>query len=133
MKKCVMAGLLLALAPVVAAEENLKVAQDLAACVPLFQHSEMQLRQAGHEREADFYEGMSRGAVIASLQALENGGYDEGYAQGAIPAWVETNAVVFRLSVADEGFFEQEINRCGALNATQTKLVDQWRKGQRRG
>ena len=133
MKNYVMASLFLVLAPVVAAEENLKVAQELAACVPLFQHSEMQLRQTGHEREADFYEGMSRGAVIASLQALENGGYDEGYAQGAVPAWIETNATVFGLRIADEGFFEQEIYRCGALNATQTELVDQWRQGQRRG
>ena len=95
MKNYVLAALLLMLAPVVAAEENLKVAQELAACVPLFQHSEMRLRQTGHTREADFYEGMSRGAVIAALQAMKNGGYNEAYASGAVPSWIETNATVF--------------------------------------
>lgn len=133
MKKYVLALPLIILAPLVVAEENLKVAQELAACVPLFQHSEMQLRQIGREREAEFFEGMSRGASIASLQALENGGYDERYAQGAVSSWIETNATVFSLRISEGDFFEQEIDRCGALNVTQTDLVNQWRSTQRKG
>ena len=133
MKKYVLSLPLIILAPLVVAEENLKVAQELAACVPLFQHSEMQLRQIGREREAEFFEGMSRGASIASLQALENGGYDERYAQGAVSSWIETNATVFSLRISEGDFFEQEIDRCGALNVTQTDLVNQWRSTQRKG
>lgn len=133
MKKYVLALPLIILAPLVVAEENLKVAQELAACVPLFQHSEMQLRQIGREREAEFFEGMSRGASIASLQALENGGCDERYAQGAVSSWIETNATVFSLRISEGDFFEQEIDRCGALNVTQTDLVNQWRSTQRKG